>query len=149
VPRAKLACGRVGGDGCAARQTCIKALLGASCLHRPPAGVLAWRGESVPHTSWWRRSCPRLTPRVVAHAPFGIGGELAWDVVFSCEVESCRARRRLIEGVPLVGNWSEMLPTGREHDVLAVRVLTGILSPPCLESWPSHCQSWHSRCQWC
>jgi hypothetical protein len=83
-------------------------------------------------------------------------GELAWDVVFSCEVETCRARRRLVvrggdlsEGVPLVGNWSKMLPTGREHDVLPVRVLTGVLSPPRLESWPSRCQSWPSHCQWC
>jgi hypothetical protein len=50
------------------------------------------------------------------------------------------------EGVPLVGNWSEMLPTGREHDVLPVRVLTGVLNPPRPESWPSHCQSWPSHC---
>jgi hypothetical protein len=57
--------------------------------------------------------------------------------------ESCRARRRLVvrggdssEGVPLVGNSSEMLPTGREHDVLPVRVLTRVLNPPRLESWP-------------
>jgi hypothetical protein len=50
-------------------------------------------------------------------------------------------RRRLVvrggdfsEGVPLVGNWSEVLPTGREHDVLPVRVLTGVLGPPRPES---------------
>jgi hypothetical protein len=47
----------------------------------------------------------------------------------------------LSEGVPLVGNWSEKLPTDREHDVLPVMVLTGVLSPPRLESWPSRCQS--------
>jgi hypothetical protein len=34
------------------------------------------------------------------------------------------------EEVPLVGNWSEMLPTGREQDVLPVMVLTGVLNPP-------------------
>jgi hypothetical protein len=48
-----------------------------------------------------------------------------------------RVRRRLVGGgVPLVGNWSEMPPTGRKHDVLLVWVLTGVPSPPCLESWP-------------
>jgi hypothetical protein len=52
------------------------------------------------------------------------------------------------EGVPLVGNWLEMLLIGREHDVLPMRVLTGVLSPPRLESWPSRCQSWPSHCQW-
>jgi hypothetical protein len=44
--------------------------------------------------------------------------------------------RNLLEGIPLVGNWSEMLPTGRKHDVLPVWVLTGLLSLPRLESWP-------------
>jgi hypothetical protein len=53
------------------------------------------------------------------------------------------------EGVPLVGNWSEKLLTSREQDVLPVMVLTGVLSPPRLESWPSCCQSWPSHCQWC
>jgi hypothetical protein len=53
------------------------------------------------------------------------------------------------EGVPLMGNWSEKLPTSREHDVLPVMVLTGVLSPPHLKPWPSHCQSWPSHCQWC
>jgi hypothetical protein len=42
----------------------------------------------------------------------------------------------LSEGVPLAGNWSEMLPTSQEHDVLLVKVLTGVLSLPRLESWP-------------
>jgi hypothetical protein len=41
------------------------------------------------------------------------------------------------------------LSPGREHDVLPVRVLTGVLSPPHLESWPWHCQSWPPCCQWC
>jgi hypothetical protein len=82
----------------------------------------------------------------VAHTPVVVGGELAQDGYLSCEAETC-ARWRLVvqgrdlsEGVLLVGNWSEMLPTSREHDVLSVRVLTGVLSPPRLESWPSHCQ---------
>jgi hypothetical protein len=48
----------------------------------------------------------------------------------------------LSERVPLVGNWMEMLPTGRKQNVLPVMVLVGVLSPSCPESW-------HSRCQWC
>jgi hypothetical protein len=34
------------------------------------------------------------------------------------------------EGIPLEGNWSEMLLTGRRLDALPVWVLTGVLSPP-------------------
>jgi hypothetical protein len=67
----------------------------------------------------------------------------------SCEAETCCVRRILLGGVPLEGNWMEMLPTGREHDILPVIVLIGVLSPPCLESWPSRCQSWPSHYQWC
>jgi hypothetical protein len=58
------------------------------------------------------------------------GGDL------SCEAETCRAR------LPLVGNLSVKLSTSREQDVLPVMVLTGVFSPPFLESRPS-------RCQWC
>jgi hypothetical protein len=36
---------------------------------------------------------------------------------------SCEAETH--QGGPLVGNWSEELPTSREHDVLPVMVLTG------------------------
>jgi hypothetical protein len=42
----------------------------------------------------------------------------------------------LFEGIPLMGNWLEMLPTSRKRDVLPVWVLTGVLSLPRLESWP-------------
>jgi hypothetical protein len=59
----------------------------------------------------------------------------------SYEAETCRASEDLSEGVPLVRKWSEKLPTSREQDVLLVMVLTGVLSPPRLESWPSRCQS--------
>jgi hypothetical protein len=47
-------------------------------------------------------------------------------------METCRARRRLVTGIPLVGNWSEMQPTSQRQDVLPVWVLTGVLSPPVL-----------------
>jgi hypothetical protein len=46
------------------------------------------------------------------------GGDL------SCEAETCRARRRLVVGILLVGNWSEMQPTSRRLDVLPMWVLT-------------------------
>jgi hypothetical protein len=46
------------------------------------------------------------------------GGDLA------CEAETCRATRRLVVGILLVGNWSEMQPTSRRLDVLPMWVLT-------------------------
>jgi hypothetical protein len=116
VPRAKLACGRVGddGDGMAVQPG------------RPGGGVHVLgsmrRGGCV-HVPGSR--CVSLP------TPQSESGELVRGRVFSCEAETGRARRRLVrggdwsEGVPLVGNWSEMLPIGRERDVLPVRVLTG------------------------
>jgi hypothetical protein len=53
----------------------------------------------------------------------------------SCEAETSRARRRLVVGIRLVGNWSEMQPTSRRPDVLPVWVLTRVLSLPRPESW--------------
>jgi hypothetical protein len=50
-------------------------------------------------------------------------------------------------GIPLVGNWSEMLLISQRLDVLPVWVLTGVLRPPHLEYWLRHCQSWPSHCQ--
>jgi hypothetical protein len=76
VPRAKLACGRVGddGDGMAVQpgRPALRLLSGASCLHGPPACVFAWCRETIPHASWWR--CPRLevAPCVVADALVGV-----------------------------------------------------------------------------
>jgi hypothetical protein len=87
-----------------------------------------------------RVSVVALAPRVMAHAPVRAGGR-------SCEAETCCSRRRLVVGIPLVGNWSEMLPTGQRVDVLPVWVLTRALSPPHIESWPSHCQRcWVTLC---
>jgi hypothetical protein len=62
------------------------------------------------------------------------------------EMESAHANKLLVvrggdwsKGLPLVGNWSEKLPTSRQQHILPVMVLTGVFSPR-LESWPSHCQ---------
>jgi hypothetical protein len=61
---------------------------------------------------------------------------VVWGGDLSCGAETSRARQRLVVGNPLVGNLSEMQPTGRKLEVLPVWVLTGVLSPPHLESWP-------------
>jgi hypothetical protein len=52
----------------------------------------------------------------------------------SCEVETCRVRRRLLGGGPSGRELSEMLPSGRRLDVLPVRVLIRVLDPPRPES---------------
>jgi hypothetical protein len=68
-----------------------------------------------------------------------LGPHTSRGLDLSCEAETCRARRRLVVrggDFPLVGNWSEMQPTGRRLDVLPVRVLTRVLSPPCPKSLP-------------
>jgi hypothetical protein len=121
VPQSKLACGRVGyDDDVMAAQPVRPALrllsgraahMAASCCTR-----MAW-GTVPPRTS-----VAVLTPCVWAHVSVG--------------AETCRARRRLVVGVPLVGNWSEMQPTSRRLDVLPVWVLTRVFFPPCTESLP-------------
>jgi hypothetical protein len=72
----------------------------------------------------------------------------------SCEAEAGHARRRLVvrgedlsckektcrRSFLLVGDLLEKLPTSRKQEILPVMVLTGVLSPPYLESWPSRCQ---------
>jgi hypothetical protein len=129
---AELACGRVGddGDGMAAQPVRpTLRLLSGQLLAWPPAVVFAWCGESFPHVRRWWCSRLGLALCAMAHAPVGAGGR-------SCEAETYRARRRLVVRIPLVGNWSEMQPTGRRLDVLPVWVLIGVLSPPRLESWP-------------
>jgi hypothetical protein len=75
------------------------------------------RGIIPPHASvvvlapWARAAChgPRTSR---SRGDVVRGGDL------SCEAETSW-------GVPLVGNWSEMLPTGRRLDVLQVWILTG------------------------
>jgi hypothetical protein len=65
----------------------------------------------------------------MAHAPVGAGGGRARRRLlvrggdFSCEAETYR-------GIPLAGNWSETLLTGRNRDVLPVWVLTRVLVTP-------------------
>jgi hypothetical protein len=132
VPRAKLVCGRVGDDvdGMAVQpgRPALRLLSGpAACTGRQLV-PLHGAGNRSPHVM-----VEVLVPqaRAACHAPRpgrSRGG--------------ARARQRLVvrgggllEGIPLVGNWSEMLPTGRKHDVLPVWVLTGVLSLPRLESW--------------
>jgi hypothetical protein len=137
VSRAELACGKVGDDGN------VMAVQPVS----PALRLLAGRAVSCCSRMTWRfaplhMSVTMLVPCVRAHAPVGTG-LIVRGRDLSCEAETCRARRRLVVrggdsswGVPLVGNWSEMQPTGQRLDVLPVRVLTRVLSPPCRESLP-------------
>jgi hypothetical protein len=144
VPQAELACGRVGDDvdGMIVQpdRPALRLLSGPAACMTASWCICMARGNVPP-----RVSVVVLAPqdRVVCHGPCtsrGRGGAharcrlVARGGVFSCEAETSRARRRLVRGVPLVGNWSEMLPTGRSRDVLPVWVLTGVLSLPRLES---------------
>jgi hypothetical protein len=123
VPQAKLACSRVGddGDGMVAQpvRLALRLLSGpAACMAAICCISMAW-GIVPPCVSM-----VELTPwaPAVCHGPHISRGR------------TCRARRRLVMRIPLVGNWSDMQPTGRRLDVLWV--LTGVLSPPRPESWP-------------
>jgi hypothetical protein len=119
-------CGRVGDDvdGMAAQpdRPTLRLLSGASCLHDRQLMYLHGAGNRSP-------------------TRFGGGARalgsrrVSWPTHQS-EPGGGRARRRLLVRTPLVGNWSEMLPTVRRLDVLLVWVLTRVLSPPRLESWP-------------
>jgi hypothetical protein len=126
VPRAQLACGSVGddGDGMVVQpgRPALRLLSGpAVCMGRQMV-----RLHGAGNRSPTRRGGG---VRATCHGPrpSRSRGELTRGGDLSCEAESCRARRRLVGGVPLVGNWSEMLPTSREHDVLPVRVSHPIL----------------------
>jgi hypothetical protein len=106
VPRAKLACGRVGDDvdGMVAQlgRPVLRLLSGlAACMAANWCVCMAW-GVVPPLVV-----AKVLAPRVMAHTPVGVGGS-------SCEAETCRVRRRLVGGDPpcgkLVGDaadWSE------------------------------------------
>jgi hypothetical protein len=119
VPRAELACGRVGDDDdvMAAQlvRPALRLLTGrAACMAASCCTCMTWRFVS-PH------ACDARTVRLDPHT------SRDW---------TCRARRRLVVGVPLMGNGSEMQPTGQRLDVLPVWVLTRVFSPPCPESLP-------------
>jgi hypothetical protein len=94
VPRAELACGRVGDDGDVMAAQPVRPAL------RLMAGPTACMTASCCSHVTWRftllyASVAMLTRRVRAHALVGAelvvrGGDL------SCKAETCRARRRLI-----------------------------------------------------
>jgi hypothetical protein len=94
VPRAELACCRVGDDG-----DLMAAQPGGAAL-RLLSGPAAVAGRRLvylhgmgnrPHALWWRCSRPGIAPRGVARAWVG-GGD------YSCERVACRARQRLVGG---------------------------------------------------
>jgi hypothetical protein len=126
----QLACGREGDDGdvMAAQlvRPALRLLAGrAACMAASCCTCMTWR-FIPPHAS-----AVMLEPCVWAHTPVGTGLVVRG------------------EDFPLVGNWSEMQPTGQGLDVLPVWVLTRVPSPPFPESLPWHCRSWPSHCQSC
>jgi hypothetical protein len=126
VPRAEVACGRVGNDGEGmVAQLVMPALRShwGQLLAWPPAGVFAWRGESSPTCVGSGARALGLR-RVSWPTHKSEPGEVEQGRDFSCEAATSRARQRLVLGIPLVGNWSEVQPTGRRLDVLPVWVLT-------------------------
>jgi hypothetical protein len=82
-----------------------------------------------------RTSVVVLALRVWDHVPVGAGLVMRGGDL-SCEAGTYRARWRLVVGVPLVGNRSEMQATDRRLDVLPLWVLTRVFPPPCPESLP-------------
>jgi hypothetical protein len=153
VPRAELACGRVGSDGDVMAAQPVRpalrllskrdACMAASCCTSMASGTIPPCASVVV-----------LVPCIWAHAPVRAGFVVRGGD-FSCEAETSRARRRLLmrggdlSWGPSSGNWSEMQPIGRRLDVLPVWVLTTVSYAPCPESLPRRCRSWHSNCQWC
>jgi hypothetical protein len=136
VPRVEFVCCMVGCDG-----DMTAARLSRTAL-RPLSGPAARAGCQLAclHDMGNRRLM-RHSGRVHVSRLLHVVWLASWS-----ETESARANEQLVvrcgdwsEGVPLVGNLSEKLPTSREQDVLPVMALTGVFSPPRLESWPSHC----------
>jgi hypothetical protein len=159
VSQAKLACGRVGDnvDGMVVQpdRPALRLLSGPAACMTASWCICMARGIVPPHATV---EVPVPQARAACHGP-----RTSWSRGSSCEPETCRARWRhvaqggdllrevetcrtgwrlvvrggdLLEGIPLVGNWSEMLSTGRKRDVLPVWVLTRVLSLPRLESCP-------------
>jgi hypothetical protein len=138
VPRVEFTCCRAGRDGDLMAARLIRAAL------RLLSGPVARAGCQLVRLHGMGNQCPtRRSGRV--HVP---GACHVVRLVSWLETESARANEQLVmrgidlsEGVPLVGNLSGKLPTSREQDVSPVMVLTVVLNPPRLESWPSRCQS--------
>jgi hypothetical protein len=94
VPRAELACGRVGDDGDVMAvqlvRPALRLLAGrAACMAASRCICMTWRCVP-PHTS-----VMMLEPCVWAHTLVGTRLVVRGGVL-SCEAESCRVRRRLV-----------------------------------------------------
>jgi hypothetical protein len=122
VPRSELECGRAEDDG----------NVMAAQLVRPALRLLAGRAVCM------AANCCILYD-VEIRSSICVGGvaRVVRPGPRTSQGRTCHARRRLVVqggGFPLVGNWSEMQPTGQRLDVLPVWVLIGVPSPPCPES---------------
>jgi hypothetical protein len=145
VPRVEFACCRVRCDG-----DLMVAWLNRAAL-RLLSGPAARTGCQLVHL----HGIGNLPPHIVAEV-FTCRDRATWYGLhpgrrqrvlmrmssLSCEAETCRARRRLVEGGSSSRELVREAPNCREKDVFPVMVLTRVFSPPRLESWTS-------RCQWC
>jgi hypothetical protein len=117
VPRAKFVCGRVGDDVdrmvVQPDRPALRLLSGPAACMTASWCICMARGIVPP-----RIMVVVLVPhdRAACHGPSTSRSreELVRGGGLSCGAETCRGR------IPLVGNWSEMLPTGRKRDVLPV-----------------------------
>jgi hypothetical protein len=115
VPRAELACGRVGDDGNGMVAQLVRPALrllsrSAACMAASSCICMEWRivppcVSVVVLASW---AC------AVCHGPCTSRswGEVERGGDFSCEAETCRARQRLVVGIPLIGNFKSRLQGG-------------------------------------
>jgi hypothetical protein len=165
VPVTRLACRKVGRDGAlGARGEIVPHY--SPCQSRPPAraaSAVDWCICMV-----WGTSAPRIVAKepgrrdgatfvwalVSSFRPSRPGLALVGNENYSCERASCRSdaetpcvRQRLVvrggnlsKKPPPAGDLSGKPPTSWRQGVLPVMVLARIHSPPCTESWPSHCQ---------
>jgi hypothetical protein len=124
VPQAEIVCGRVRDDvdrmAAQPDRPALRLLSGPTACMTASQCSMVW-GIGPPHVSvvvlapWARATCHGPRPSR-SQGEVVLGGDL------SCEVATCRARWRHVAGIPLVENWSEMLPTGRRLDILPVWV---------------------------
>jgi hypothetical protein len=137
VPRVVLACGRAGDDGDVVAAQPVR-----PALRLLPGKVVNMSASCCPCITWRfvlpHASVVMLVSCIWAHISVGArlvmrGEDFLWPRLvvrggdLSCEAETRHARWRVVMGVPLMRNWTEMQPTGQTLDVLPA---------PCPESLP-------------
>jgi hypothetical protein len=143
VPRAELACGRVGDDGDVMAAQPVRQALRllsrrAACMAAGCCTFMTW--GIVPRARRWWCSRRGLSSRVWAHAPVRAGLVVRGEDL-SCKAKTCRGDPSSGELVGDAANWPK---TGRLASVgLRPGPLLLLVLNLCL------CRSWSSHCQWC